>query len=41
MRCPNCGNRTLFPPKSLRILQRCLVYETAFARDPGFFLDPS
>lgn len=40
MQCPNCGNRTLFPPKSLRIRQRCPVCETAFDRGPGFFLGP-
>lgn len=39
-RCPNCGNRSLFPPKSLRIRERCPVCETLFYRGPGFFLGP-
>ena len=39
-RCPNCGNHSLFPPKSLRIRERCPVCETLFHRGPGFFLGP-
>lgn len=39
-RCPNCGKRTLFPPKSLRIHRRCRVCGTGFDRGDGFFLGP-
>ena len=39
-RCPNCGERTLFPRKSLRIHRRCPVCDTGFDRGDGFFLGP-
>lgn len=39
-RCPNCGERTLFPPKSLRIHRRCRICSTGFDRGDGFFLGP-
>jgi len=39
-RCPNCGEPTLFPPKSLRIRRRCPVCGTGFDRGEGFFLGP-
>lgn len=39
-RCPNCGERTLFPPKSLRIRRRCPQCGTGFDRGEGFFLGP-
>jgi uncharacterized protein (DUF983 family) len=39
-RCPNCGHRTLFPPRSLRIRVRCPNCGTGFDRGEGFFLGP-
>lgn len=39
-RCPNCGERTLFPPKSLRVQRRCSICGTGFDRGAGFFLGP-
>jgi uncharacterized protein (DUF983 family) len=39
-RCPNCGERTLFPPHSLRIRRRCPKCGTGFDRGEGFFLGP-
>ena len=39
-RCPNCGERTLFPPGSFRINERCPACETALNRGEGFFLGP-
>jgi uncharacterized protein (DUF983 family) len=39
-RCPNCGHRTLFPPRSLRIHRRCPECGTGFDRGEGFFLGP-
>ena len=39
-RCPNCGHRTLFPPRSLKIRPRCPDCGTRFDRDEGFFLGP-
>lgn len=39
-RCPNCGERTLFPPKSLRVHRRCPKCGTGFDRGDGFFLGP-
>jgi uncharacterized protein (DUF983 family) len=39
-RCPNCGERTLFPPGSLRINRRCSNCGTGFDRGEGFFLGP-
>jgi uncharacterized protein (DUF983 family) len=39
-RCPNCGGRTLCPPRSLRIRRRCPICRTAFDRGEGFFLGP-
>src|SRR5687768_1172363 len=39
-RCPNCGHRTLFPPRSLRIHRRCPACGTGFDRGEGFFLGP-
>lgn len=38
--CPNCGERTLFPPKSLRVRRRCPTCGTGFDRADGFFLGP-
>lgn len=39
-RCPNCGEKTLFPPKSLQIRRRCPKCGTGFDRGEGFFLGP-
>ncbi len=39
-RCPNCGGKTLFPPRSLRIRRRCPDCGTGFDRGEGFFLGP-
>ena len=39
-RCPNCGERSLFPPQSLRIHRRCPACGTGFDRGDGFFLGP-
>src|SRR5690348_13210980 len=39
-RCPNCGERTLFPPKSLQIRRRCPNCGTGFDRGEGFYLGP-
>lgn len=39
-RCPNCGEKTLFPPRSLRIRRRCPSCGTGFDRGEGFFLGP-
>lgn len=39
-RCPNCGEKTLFPPRSLRIHRRCANCRTGFDRGDGFFLGP-
>jgi uncharacterized protein (DUF983 family) len=39
-RCPNCGAKTLFPPRSLQIRRRCPVCGTGFDRGEGFFLGP-
>lgn len=39
-RCPNCGERTLFPPQSLRVRTRCPSCAVEFARGEGFFLGP-
>src|SRR5688572_24652236 len=39
-RCPNCGERTLFPPNSLRIRRRCPKCGTGFDRGEGFYLGP-
>jgi len=39
-RCPNCGEKTLFPRGSLRIRRRCPVCGTGFDRGEGFFLGP-
>lgn len=39
-RCPNCGHRTLFPPRSLKIRRRCPECGTGFDRGEGFFLGP-
>src|SRR3954465_8001463 len=39
-RCPNCGDRTLFPPRSFRINRRCPECGTGFDRGEGFFLGP-
>jgi len=39
-RCPNCGERSLFPPRSLRINRRCPVCGVGFDRGEGFFLGP-
>jgi uncharacterized protein (DUF983 family) len=40
LRCPNCGEHTLFPPKSLRVRRRCPTCGTGFDRGEGFFLGP-
>lgn len=39
-RCSNCGDRTLFPPRSLRVRRRCPTCGTGFDRGEGFFLGP-
>lgn len=39
-RCPNCGERTLFPSGSLKIRRRCPTCGTGFDRGEGFFLGP-
>lgn len=39
-RCPNCGEKTLFPPGSFRIRRRCPECGTGFDRGDGFFLGP-
>src|SRR5689334_16220497 len=39
-RCPNCGERTLFPPGSLRVRRCCPTCGTGFDRGDGFFLGP-
>lgn len=39
-RCPNCGEPTLFAPRSLHIQRRCTNCGTGFARGEGFFLGP-
>jgi uncharacterized protein (DUF983 family) len=39
-RCPNCGERTLFEPRSLRIRRRCPKCGTGFDRGEGFYLGP-
>jgi uncharacterized protein (DUF983 family) len=39
-RCPNCGERTLFPPRSFRVNRRCSSCGTGFDRGEGFFLGP-
>lgn len=39
-RCPNCGERSLFPPRSLRIHRRCPVCDVSLDRGEGFFLGP-
>lgn len=39
-RCPNCGGKTLFPPRSLRIRRPCPDCRTGFDRGEGFFLGP-
>jgi uncharacterized protein (DUF983 family) len=39
-RCPNCGERTLFPPRSFRVHRRCPSCGTGFDRGEGFFLGP-
>jgi len=38
--CPNCGNHTLFPPRSLRINPRCPACGLDLDRGEGFFLGP-
>jgi uncharacterized protein (DUF983 family) len=39
-RCPNCGNRSLFPPKSLRIREACPACDLVFDPGGGFWLAP-
>jgi uncharacterized protein (DUF983 family) len=40
-RCPNCGERTLFPPGwGLRIHRQCSNCGLIFDRSEGFFLGP-
>ena len=39
-RCPNCGNHSLFPPRSLRIREVCPVCELKFDPGGGFWLGP-
>ena len=39
-RCPNCGHKTLFPPRSFRVHRRCPDCGTGFDRGEGFFLGP-
>lgn len=38
--CVNCGARTLFPPRSFRINERCSSCGLKFDRGEGFFLGP-
>lgn len=38
--CPNCGEGTLFPARSLRVHRRCAKCGTGFDRGEGFFLGP-
>jgi hypothetical protein len=38
-RCPNCGNPSLFPPRSLRIREVCQVCELKIDPGGGFWLD--
>src|SRR5258708_1272852 len=40
LHCPNCGHRPLFPPRSLRILDRCPSCGLLLERGEGFFLGP-
>lgn len=40
-RCPNCGNRSLFMPGSLRIREVCPVCEMTFNPGRGFWLGPA
>jgi len=39
-RCPNCGEKTLFPPRSFHVRRRCPTCNTGFDRGEGFFLGP-
>ncbi len=40
-RCPNCGERTFFPPgRSLRVHEQCANCGLKFNRGEGFFLGP-
>ncbi len=39
-RCPNCGEHTLFPPRSLRIHETCPACGVAFDPGSGFWLGP-
>lgn len=39
-RCPNCAERTLFPPGSLRVRPACPTCGATFDRGEGFFLGP-
>ena len=39
-RCPNCGERTLFPARSLRVNRSCLQCGVDLDRGEGFFLGP-
>jgi uncharacterized protein (DUF983 family) len=39
-RCPNCGNRSLFAPRSLRIREACPICELVFDPGGGFWLGP-
>ena len=39
-RCPNCGERTLFPPRSLRVNRQCPNCGVDLDRGEGFYLGP-
>jgi uncharacterized protein (DUF983 family) len=39
-RCPNCGERTLFPRGSLRVNRKCSNCGLDLDRGEGFFLGP-
>lgn len=39
-RCPNCANRSLFAPKSLRVRECCPICELPFNPGGGFWLGP-
>lgn len=39
-RCPNCGNHSFFPPRSLQVRDICVVCELPFLRSRAFNLGP-
>ena len=40
LRCPNCGEKSLFPPGTFRIHDRCPGCGLVLNRGEGFFLGP-